>query len=231
MPVEFSAAAFRCGHSMVRDAYTPSSGAVEFPIMPARGQHDGRHFGGSRRRPEVLTIKWERFFDLGGSPQLSFKIDARITKALFSLPPDDKALPRLNLQRGRALGLPAGSDVAHAMDEQPLTREQLGLVGTGLTPSCADALADATPLWYYILCEAHALGQGGLHLGPVGGRIVAEVLVGLLEGDPQSYLRQWPAWTPAEDAKVLGFDAADPTTFTMPDLVRFADPCFNAPKS
>jgi len=36
----------------------------------------------------------------------------------------------------------------------------------------------------------------GEHLGPVGGRIVAEVLVGLIEGDRQSYLRQDPDWTP-----------------------------------
>jgi hypothetical protein len=116
------------------------------------------------------------------------------------------------------------------MGEEPLTCQQLGLDHTSLPASCVEALVRATPLWYYILCEAHVRSRG-LQLGPIGGRIVAEVLVGLLEGDPQSYLRQWPAWTPAEDAKVLGFDAADPTTFAMPDLVRFADPRLNAPKS
>jgi hypothetical protein len=53
-----------------------------------------------------------------------------------------------------------------------------------------------------------------LHLGPVGGRIVAEVLLGLLEGDPNSYLRQWPAWEP-------DLPTAHDGTFTMPDLVNF----------
>jgi hypothetical protein len=38
--------------------------------------------------------------------------------------------------------------------------------------------------------------QGGDRLGPVGGRIVAEVLVGLLEHDPTSVLRAPAAWQP-----------------------------------
>ena len=33
-------------------------------------------------------------------------------------------------------------------------------------------------------------------LGPVGGRIVAEVIIGLIKGDRQSYLRQEQDWTP-----------------------------------
>jgi hypothetical protein len=44
----------------------------------------------------------------------------------------------------------------------------------------------STPLWYYVLKEAE-VKAGGLTLGPVGGRIVAEVLVGLIESDPGSY--------------------------------------------
>jgi hypothetical protein len=52
-----------------------------------------------------------------------------------------------------------------------------------------------TPLWFYILREAEVAADGE-HLGPVGGRIVAEVIVGLIRGDRQSYLRQDPDWTP-----------------------------------
>lgn len=74
-------------------------------------------------------------------------------------------------------------------------------------------LLNATPLWYYVLCEAAALG-GGTQLGPVGGRIVGEVLLGLLEGDPQSYLRQWPRWRPE-------LSNHEDRSFTMGDLVRF----------
>jgi hypothetical protein len=53
----------------------------------------------------------------------------------------------------------------------------------------------------------------GRHLGPVGGRIVAEVLVGLIEGDRFSYLRQDPDWTPT-------YGPGD--EFTVPDLLQAA---------
>ena len=54
-----------------------------------------------------------------------------------------------------------------------------------------------------------------MHLGPVGGRIVAEVLVGLLEADPRSYLRSRPGLAAARAARCHQGD------FTMADLVRF----------
>jgi hypothetical protein len=53
----------------------------------------------------------------------------------------------------------------------------------------------STPLWYYILAEAKA-AAGGLSLGPIGGRIVAETLIGLLRGDPTSYLSVYPRFEP-----------------------------------
>ena len=72
-----------------------------------------------------------------------------------------------------------------------------------------------TPLWYYILKEAEA--NGGHHLGPVGGRIVAEVLVGLLCGDPLSYLSVEPNWKPyPELVRVRG-------RFTLSDLIHFSE--------
>ena len=37
---------------------------------------------------------------------------------------------------------------------------------------------------------------GGERMGAVGGRIVAEVMLGLLQGDRQSYLNQDPDWVP-----------------------------------
>ena len=232
IPVEFSAAAFRCGHSMVRPEYAPKlEPPTSRPIFG--GDPDGLHFGGFRMLPTRLEIDWERFFELTASqsPDRSMRLDDRISLALFALPPDGKrALPLLNLQRGIALGLPAGRDVARAMDEDPLSREELGL--DALRTSSADALFDATPLWYFVLREARKRGSGGRHLGPVGGRIVAEVLVGLLEGDRQSYLSQSPTWSPMDEAQVLGLEltAEDSAAgkvqgiFDMPALVNFARP-------
>jgi hypothetical protein len=87
----------------------------------------------------------------------------------------------------------------------------------GLTLS-AETLADLgghVPLWFYVLKEAELVGDGGL--GPVGGRIVAEVLVGLLDGDPLSYLSVDPTWTPTLPAATVGH-------FTLSDLINVAHP-------
>ena len=70
------------------------------------------------------------------------------------------------------------------------------------------------PLWYYLLKEAE-LQANGEHLGEVGGRIVAEVLLGLLEKDPSSYLRNQPNWKPFLPAVTSG-------DFTIRDLITFS---------
>ena len=104
----------------------------------------------------------------------------------------------LDMVRGRSLGLPSGEAVAAAMGFE---RHDLGL-------------GAQTPLWYYVLKEAE-IDNGGLRLGPTGATIVAEVLVGLLAGDPSSYLRMAPKWTPE-------LPSAVPGEFTMADILRFA---------
>jgi hypothetical protein len=72
------------------------------------------------------------------------------------------------------------------------------------------------PLWFYILKEAELPPANTERLGAVGGRIVAEVLVGLLQRDPNSYLYLNPAWKPAPPiASVTG-------QFTFVDLLKFA---------
>jgi hypothetical protein len=71
----------------------------------------------------------------------------------------------------------------------------------------------STPLWYYVLKEAEVRADG-LRLGPVGGRIVAEVLIGLIRSDPASYLAQEPRWTPTLTS------AGE--NFRMTDFLQFA---------
>lgn len=73
-----------------------------------------------------------------------------------------------------------------------------------------------TPLWFYILEEAKQ--QEGKRLGNVGGRIVAEVLLGLLDGDPLSYIRVQPNWKPE-----LKLDDGTPVN-SMVNLIKYADP-------
>jgi hypothetical protein len=63
-------------------------------------------------------------------------------------------------------------------------------------------------LWFYILKEATALHDRD-QLGPVGGRIVAEVLIGLLRADPASYLTLHPQWQPTLPAAGPAFGLTD----------------------
>jgi hypothetical protein len=88
-------------------------------------------------------------------------------------------------------------------------------MGTSVADADLDLHGD-TPLWYYLLREAEIV-EGGRRLGPSGGRIVAEVLLGMLAADPASYLHASPAWVPELPAEHTGH-------FTVADLLRFARP-------
>ena len=69
--------------------------------------------------------------------------------------------------------------------------------------------AAETPLWFYILKEAEVLHEGD-RLGQVGGRIVGEVLVGIIDADPESFRSVDPNWTPTLPARRAGaFGLAD----------------------
>jgi hypothetical protein len=74
-----------------------------------------------------------------------------------------------------------------------------------------------TPLWLYVLKEAELL-HGGDRLGPVGGRIVGETLVALLEADPESMLAARPDWQPTLPGRAGTFGLADVVAPTpLPD--------------
>jgi hypothetical protein len=128
---------------------------------------------------------------------------------------------RARMQKMRAdLKNNFGLDAAGVEQEIQRRLRAIGIEDEARAIEAAAAdMAGEAPLWYYILHEAETLA-GAHRLGPVGGRIVAEVLIGLLWGDPLSYLQVSPSWRP--DAEPLPLPAAKQGDFTMTDLVQFA---------
>ena len=137
---------------------------------------------GFRPLPSFWTVDWSFFLDgapgKAKKPQHSRRIDARLARGLFDLPgfpQKESSLAFRNLKRGEALGLPSGQDVAQLVGAKPLSGKKLGA-------------PEPTPLWFYVLKESGL--NGGQRLGPVGGEIVAEVLLGLLKEDNHSFVNQ-----------------------------------------
>ena len=129
---------------------------------------------------------------------------------------DPANLAARNLLRGLSMKLPSGQVVARSMGLTPIADDELR-VGKAIVDELESAptlvsidagFADNAPLWYYVLAEAQhewrlkATGPRGkgdaepLTLGAVGGRIVAETLIGLIAADGFSYLNQDPNWEP-----------------------------------
>src|SRR5262249_1276513 len=115
-----------------------------------------------------------------------------------------------NLKRGQSMGLPSGQTVARYMGEKviadsklrigPATREaKRDKEDNPLLVDVSPNFKDNAPLWFYILAEAQqafVTDKTPIRLGPVGGRIVAEVFIGLLLGDQHSFISQYPGWKP-----------------------------------
>jgi hypothetical protein len=221
MPVEFQGAAYRFGHSMVRPSYGANPGFVGFVFDASQdGMADPNDLRGGARAPRRF-IAWQRFFDFGdGLVGRNKRIDGRISSPLFRLPlfaiasgDPPTALPQRNLLRQVTWLLPSGQSIAREMRVDPLPPSALPeLEGYGL------GLERHTPLWYYVLREAEIMAQG-LTLGPVGGRIVGEVIVGLLQSDPESFLsrRNWTPEIPQRNGGTGDFRMADFLTFAGVD--------------
>jgi len=183
-------------------------GAFSPPPAPAPPA-DPADLRGGRRAPRRF-IDWQTFFDLGDDRvRPNKKIDTTLSTVLFHLhgqpQGEPTSLATRNLLRNLTMKVPSGQRVVQAMRLPQLAPADLDDLK-------AFDLHKRTPLWFYVLREAEVIANGE-HLGPVGGRIVTEVIVGLIRGDRQSYLRQNPDWTPT-------YGSAD--SFTIVDLLTAA---------
>jgi len=208
IPIEFSGAIFRFGHSQVRSFYEFNDDARGDVFEKKQGQ-----------LPKTF-IDWKFFFS-SEADDFS-RIDQNVTPCLFKLPhetnPIEQNLIYRNLVRGLYYNLPSGQSLVRAMrlDAYLLDKEKLGAERQNRfsefekIEEILPHFLDNTPLWYYTLLEAKILGEDGNRVGPMASHIIAEVIIGLIQSDKTSYLYNDPNWTPGK------------SDFSMADLLNLA---------
>ncbi|MDX1940465.1 MAG: heme peroxidase family protein [Saprospiraceae bacterium] len=219
IPIEFAVAAYRFGHSMITHQVKLND---QTPLLDLFSEAVGRSASPISDKDQI--VDWKHFFKIGqNNPQKASKLDAKLAATLLELPfippVAERSLASRNLVRGKDFKLPAGEVIAEFIKEKTngitdyeieLTKQTVAdLLKSDPETAQINILDAGIPLWLYILAEAACIGRTeangqrspGEGLGPVGGRIVGEVLIGLLEADITSYLynntkTNKPQWEP-----------------------------------
>ena len=200
MPVEFSVAAYRIGHTMVRSVYAANGRNTDIELFDER-------FGtlGFSTFPEDLVVDWRYLLPVDECirPRMGKAIDPLLADELQDLPvvdsnnPADRALAFRNLLRGSVLHVPCGQAVAKALNKAgyKTVKTDLDLKLKDVIGDEFAGLRDETPLFYYILRESE-LEEKGERLGPVGSAILLEVFGGMLANCETSFVKADRDWQP-----------------------------------
>ncbi|MGB7269319.1 MAG: heme peroxidase family protein [Albidovulum sp.] len=201
IPVEFSVAAYRFGHSMVPMKLQVQKNAPNFELF---GTVFGKGF--SPIADPRAVVDMHEIFDTyeGRNVQRSSRLDAKLASDLLALPTridaSHMSLASRNMIRGQSFLLPSGETVAELLGRPAPEIQQVSDAAKAAEPG----LSRGTPLWFYLLKEAELIGRETLSgttmpgegLGPTGATIVAETIIGLIELDPRSWLGGNRNWRP-----------------------------------
>lgn len=223
LPFEFSVGAYRFGHSMVRNMYYYNSNYRRVSpirlftlILLSGGGYPPNPGQGFDTLPAKAVIEWKSFLD--ENENAAKIIRPKLAEPLFTILDESNVrvngefrLSVLDLKRSYMMRIPTGQAIAKRLKITPLTPTEIESV----FPDEQDrdflrntSLSQRTPLFFYVLTEAALNPQQ--KLGPVGGRLVAEVLIGLVRSHKYSFLNQ--NWKPD-----LGRHKED---FSFSDLFR-----------